>query len=104
MSDVSQDKNPQEGREDRTPPSSLDPDRASESGGSLPEHGSAHFSRQTALSPRLIRDSGLWVWLWVIGAVLLVAIIIVLVLALPSKKSVGPVQHSGSAQTLPVVL
>jgi hypothetical protein len=51
----------------------------------------------------LIRESGLFVWLWVIGAVVLIAIIIIIIaMALPSKKSVGPVQHSVPAQKVAV--
>ena len=112
MGDSSQNEKPQVVREDPTPPGSLDPQIdsqtgviASESGESLPEHASTHLSsRIPAPSPRLIRDSGLWVWLWVIGAVVLVAFIIVLMMALPSKKSVGPIQHSVAAPMLPLVV
>ncbi len=52
--------------------------------------------------PRLVRDSGLWVWLWIIGAVVLIAIFIVVAMALPSKKSVGPVQHSAPTHRMAV--
>ncbi len=53
-------------------------------------------------SPRLVRDSGLWVWLWIIGAVVLIAIIIVVAMELPSKKSVGPVHHSAPTHNMAV--
>ncbi|MGA3146263.1 MAG: hypothetical protein ABSF33_02170 [Acidimicrobiales bacterium] len=67
------------------------------------EHGFPPPSRQIRTSPpRLIRESGLFVWLWVIGAVVLIAIIIIIAMALPSKKSVGPVQHSVPAQKVAV--
>lgn len=47
--------------------------------------------------PHLIRESGVWVWLWVLGAVVLIAIIIIAAMVLPSKKGAGPVHHTGSA-------
>ncbi|MGA2837879.1 MAG: hypothetical protein ABSF84_14895 [Acidimicrobiales bacterium] len=40
--------------------------------------------------PSLVEDSGVWVWMWVIGGIVLLAIIIVVVLALPSRKGMGP--------------
>jgi hypothetical protein len=100
MSDVNRNEEPQAGREDQTPPSSMDPAidshigaAALESGESLPEHNSGHVSeRSSAPSPGLIRDSGLWVWIWVIGAVVLIILLIVALSALPS----GPTHHGAS--------
>jgi len=84
MSDTSQNEKPQVGEEDRGLPSSLDSQVDSETEAvapdttqSSPDHGSPHLFSQIETSPHLIRDSGLWVWLWVIGAVVLIAIIIV---------------------------
>ncbi len=85
MSNTSQDETPQIGGEGPAPPGASNPlidsqigAESSETGRSLPEHASTRLShRAPAPPPRLIRDSGLWVWLWVIGAVVLIAIIIV---------------------------
>ena len=103
MSDVNQNEEPQVGREDQTPPSSLDPEidshmgaALSEGGESIPEHNSSHVSKRTsAPSPGLIRDSGLWVWIWVIGAVVLIILLIVVLSALPSGSS-----HRGASEAV----
>jgi hypothetical protein len=90
MSDISRNEKPQIGGVGQAPPGAMNPlidsqigAESSETGKSLPEHASPRLShRAPAPPPRLIRDSGMWVWLWVIGAVMLIAITIVAGMAL----------------------
>ncbi|MGO8871966.1 MAG: hypothetical protein ACLQPH_11310 [Acidimicrobiales bacterium] len=80
--------------------SSVNPREADPEEHAPSESGDAHHDPEQQWPvppPRLIRDSELWVWLWVIGAVVLLAIIIVAVMTLPSKKSVGPVHRTSGA-------
>jgi hypothetical protein len=58
---------------------------------SSPEAPATTTPRPTTRRPKLILDSGLWVLLWVIGAIVLVTLIIVAVSQVPSnpKKPAG---------------
>lgn len=104
---------PSHGERDRGLPHGEDVSHAAESFGSSSEvdfedrrdgtlsEASAHrLSRAYRRVPSLVQDSGIWVWLWVIGGLVLVAIIIVAVLALPAKKGIGTTRHSASELAL----
>jgi len=40
--------------------------------------------------PKIVLDSGLWVWIWVIGAIILLVLIFLLVSSVPTKKGLDP--------------
>jgi len=44
--------------------------------------------------PKIVIDSGLWVWIWVIGAIVLLVLLFLLVSTIPAKKGTVPVMYS----------
>ena len=42
--------------------------------------------------PKIVLDSGLWVWIWVIGAIVLILLIFLLVSTVPTKKGMDPMR------------
>lgn len=88
MSNGNQNEIPRIGREDRSPPrSQIDPQIDPQTGAaapsttqSLPEHAPHQPLGRIPASPHLVRDSGLWMWIWLIGGALLIAFIIVAVI------------------------
>ena len=77
-------------------PPSTDPGSDSEEGDdtvAIPtDHLAPSQPRKHLPLPKIVLDSGLWVWIWLIGAIVLIVLIFLLVSAVPTKKGVEPMR------------